>query len=78
MNFLQRQAVGLGLGFAKPPKDRLGQVALRLRQLTALEDFLDVVQMTVDMLLGRLDAHLAGREAALADFFHVQLDRQSQ
>ena len=67
-----------GLGLGQAAEDAQGQVALPRRKIAAVQDLLDLGQEPVFRLFRGLHAEVGGREAALADLFDLQRDRQAQ
>ena len=76
VDFFQRHTVDCRLRLGSRRKMPQGQFELPAGQLACAQDRLDVGKSAVFVFHRRFDADIGGREAAFADFFDLQMDRQ--
>jgi hypothetical protein len=78
VHFIDWNIVHGGLGLRQPAKHPFSEVTLRPRQLTAIDDGLDILQVPMFVFVWCAYFRVSRRNSAAFDSFDSQRDRQAQ
>ena len=78
MHFLDRNPVDLGLGVGQAAEEALGQILLTIGQPALVDNCLDVMQVSMGVVVRRLDPRVSCRDATALDPLQPQCDRQAE